>query len=104
MYMNFSKQPCSVGECVPYYLCANGTVITDGEGVLDIRFGSEDNENKVQHPCKGLFDTCCSLRSNKPNIPMKKLPMGCGFRNEGGVGFRIKGNKDNEAQFGKMAK
>lgn len=101
-YMSFSKQPCTVGECVPYYLCANGMVITDGEGLLDIRFGAEDNENKEQHPCKGLFDTCCSLRTPEPNIPPVRLPMGCGFRNEAGVGFRIKGHKDNEAQFGKM--
>lgn len=23
--------------CVPYYLCANGSVITDGVGLIDIR-------------------------------------------------------------------
>lgn len=30
-----SFQPCSIGECVPYYLCANGSIITSGEGILD---------------------------------------------------------------------
>lgn len=24
-------------QCVPYYLCQNGTIKTDGEGVIDIR-------------------------------------------------------------------
>jgi len=24
--------------CVPYYLCQNGTIKTDGEGVIDIRY------------------------------------------------------------------
>lgn len=27
--------PCLVGECVPYYLCLNGSIITSGEGILD---------------------------------------------------------------------
>merc|ERR1711962_1655392 len=26
-------------ECVPYYQCNNGTIITDGEGLIDIRNG-----------------------------------------------------------------
>lgn len=25
-------------QCVPYYLCQNGTIKTDGEGVIDIRY------------------------------------------------------------------
>lgn len=62
-------QPCPFGECVPYYQCANGTIITDGEGLLDIRLGQEDNTNNEIHPCPGLFETCCSLRSSKPIIP-----------------------------------
>lgn len=88
-------------ECVPYYQCANGSVITDGEGLLDIRLGQEDNTNNEKHPCQGLFDTCCSVVADKPII---KTPSarhdGCGFRNVEGVGFRITGAQDNEAQFG----
>merc|ERR1719461_2259142 len=26
-------------ECVPYYQCSNGTIITDGAGLIDIRNG-----------------------------------------------------------------
>lgn len=90
---------------MPYYLCANGTVITDGEGLLDIRFGEEDNENKELHPCKGLFDTCCTLRSEHPitpPTPTNRRGDGCGYRNQNGVGFRITGDRDNEAQFGTL--
>lgn len=93
-------QPCAVGECTPYYLCANGTIITDGEGVLDVRFGEEDNPNPEVHPCKGLFQTCCSLKLDTPDIPIIKKAEGCGHRNDEGVGFRITNGRDNEAQFG----
>ncbi|XP_055316143.1 uncharacterized protein LOC129575928 [Sitodiplosis mosellana] len=100
---NPNANPCSFGECVPYYQCANGTIITDGEGLLDIRFGQEENIDSEKHPCPGLFETCCSLRSEKPMIPPEtKVNTGCGIRNQDGVGFRITGDKDNEAQFGEF--
>lgn len=98
-YYDNSRQPCLVGECVPYYQCANGSIITDGEGLLDIRFGEENGQNEV-HPCPGLFETCCTLRAEKPNLPDVRINQGCGIRNINGVGFRITGDKDNEAQFG----
>ncbi|XP_031632936.1 phenoloxidase-activating factor 2-like [Contarinia nasturtii] len=100
---NEPKNPCQFGsECVPYYQCANGTIITDGEGLLDIRFGQEENIDPQRHPCPGLFNTCCSLRSEVPTIPKVTPNVGCGFRNVDGVGFRITGDKDNEAQFGEF--
>lgn len=88
-----------MGECVPYYLCANGSIITDGEGILDVRFGEEDNPDKKFHPCKGLFNTCCTLKSDKPIIPPILKKIGCGHRNDEGVGFRVT-DRDNESQFG----
>lgn len=32
--------PCNnnLGECVPYYLCDEGNIITDGAGLIDIRY------------------------------------------------------------------
>ena len=29
-------------ECVPYYQCDGGQIITDGAGLIDIRFGGDD--------------------------------------------------------------
>lgn len=83
-------------------MCANGSIITDGAGILDVRFGEEDNPDPEFHPCKGLFQTCCTLRAEKPNIPVIEKKTGCGHRNYEGVGFRITGGKDNEAQFGEF--
>lgn len=69
--------------------------------MLDIRFGDENGQNE-EHPCQGTFETCCSLRSEQPNIPDIPIVDGCGYRNIDGVGFRITGDKNNEAQFGKL--
>lgn len=47
----------------------------------NFRFGEEDNPDPVFHPCKGLFNTCCSLKSDKPIIPKIEKKEGCGHRN-----------------------
>lgn len=78
---------------MPYYLCENGTIITDGTGLLDIRM-TEDN------PCGDILSNCCALKSNGPKIPPVTINNECGIRNTEGVGFRITGDKDNESQFG----
>lgn len=98
MRILFVCQPCKSGECVPYYQCAKGIIIDDGEGLLDIRLGEENGQTE-QHPCTGLFETCCTLRM-EPKIPDVKINEVCGVRNTDGVGFRITGNNDHEAQFG----
>lgn len=68
---------------------------------MDIRLGQEDNTNNEKHPCPGLFETCCSLVSPTINVPPDtKVNVGCGIRNPEGVGFRITGAQDHEAQFG----
>ena len=53
-------------ECVPYYQCNDGTIITDGEGLIDIRFGgAEDDQPQVavldsaDLMCPGSLDVCC---------------------------------------------
>lgn len=64
-----------------------------------MRFGEEDNPDKNFHPCKGLFNTCCTLRSDKPIFAPIVKKSGCGHRNYEGVGFRVT-DRDNESQFG----
>ena len=83
-------------ECVPYYLCNNGTIIEDGLGIIDIRI--DDG------PCDYL-SICCEPKDRAPGPPTPKPPAereGCGKRNPKGVGFRITGAKDHEAQFGEF--
>lgn len=81
-------KPC---ECVPYYLCENGTIITDGTGIIDIRIKEEG--------CEGYLDVCCEDPLLEPITPPPVTrPSTCGQRNPDGVGFRITGG-DGEAQF-----
>lgn len=96
-----------MGECVPYYLCLNGSIITSGEGILDVRLGADDDPEPERHPCPEFFDTCCILKSKEivnEKVPETKVPIAkpekCGVRNKEGVGFTLI-ERDNESQNGK---
>lgn len=51
---------------------------------IENRFGEEDNPDPMFHPCKGLFQTCCSLKTDTPMIPKIEKKDGCGHRNYDG--------------------
>merc|ERR1712179_827935 len=73
-------------ECVPYYQCHNGTIITDGAGLIDIRngFGSLTPEDSK---CPGFLDVCCKDPDFIPPPPPKiKYAPKCGRRNQNGLG------------------
>ncbi|CAH1975254.1 unnamed protein product [Acanthoscelides obtectus] len=87
--------------CVNYYLCSsNGTINTNGEGIIDIRI--QDS------PCSTYLEVCCDKadvrQPDNPITPKPKpqAPKGCGVRNPDGAGFRITGDKDHETQFGEF--
>jgi len=83
-------------ECVPYYQCENGTIITDGAGLINIRILSPE-ESK----CPGYMDVCCKDPDfiPPPPPPVRYAPK-CGRRNTNGLGARIQGFKESESQFG----
>ncbi|KAK8725356.1 hypothetical protein OTU49_010826 [Cherax quadricarinatus] len=91
-----------VGTCVPYYLCKEGDIITDGAGLIDIRFGGNITTSRSNSECPEFLTVCC-------NNPLEKVPpiteqysSACGRRNPQGVNARILGFKDNQAQFGEF--
>ena len=87
-------------ECVPYYQCANGSIITDGGGVIGIRngFGALNAEDGK---CPGFLDVCCKDPDFvPPKVPAKQYQTKCGQRNQNGLGARIQGFKENESQLG----
>jgi len=89
--------PADQCTCVPFYLCKNNTVNTDGEGLIDIRF--------KEGPCTEYLTMCCRdpmKSSETSNIPYEEKRRICGHRNPSGVGFRITGHYNNEAQFGEF--
>jgi len=88
-------------ECVPYYQCANGSIITDGAGLIDIRngFGALNAEDGK---CPGFLDVCCKDPDfvPPPTPPVKQYQTKCGQRHQNGLGARIQGFKENESQLG----
>ena len=51
-------------ECVPYYQCDDGQIITDGAGLIDIRFGGDEEPevavlDATDLMCPGSLDICC---------------------------------------------
>merc|ERR1719393_617627 len=90
-------------ECVPYYQCHNGTIITDGAGLIDVRNGfaaltPEDSK------CPGFLDVCCKdpdfIPPPPPPVLAPKYIPKCGKRNTYGLGARIQGFTEGESQFG----
>lgn len=104
----------SICECVPYYQCNyNGTTNEFGRNIIDIRSGlieTTDNPMTMRRKCDHYLSVCClppertSERGTKEYIDNgtnKKLHIdkGCGYRNPNGIGFRITGNDNKEANF-----
>ncbi|CAL8114936.1 unnamed protein product [Orchesella dallaii] len=98
------QSPC---VCVKYFLCNidNGTVIENGDvaGLIDIRLGTGTGPTK-NSPCDHYFDICCqSMRDTTTEIRNPEFKHSvCGKRNVEGVGFRITGAVNQEAQFGEF--
>ncbi|XP_025989570.1 phenoloxidase-activating factor 2 isoform X2 [Solenopsis invicta] len=82
-------------ECVPYYQCKEGKILENGVGIIDIRASSGT--------CDNYLDVCCKPPDlQPPSTPPPIGRTGCGQRHPDGVGFRITGDSDNEAQFGEF--
>merc|ERR1711953_1427719 len=79
VFENYADYTESQGyECVPYYQCHNGTIITDGGGLIDIRngFGILSPEDSK---CPGFLDVCCLDPDFIPPPPppiVKHVPKG----------------------------
>ncbi|XP_062555591.1 phenoloxidase-activating factor 2-like [Armigeres subalbatus] len=95
------------GTCVPYYLCNDNQIITDGTGIIDIRVGEDTN---VENECANYLDTCCEKEqvlvepppTYTPAPPVVTSKVSCGLRNADGLGFRITGNKNGESEYGEF--
>jgi len=108
-------------ECVPYYQCKDGYIITDGAGLFDIRTGLQDTLDPASSKCESYLEVCCrdELFSDVP-LPKKPVPTTtpkpttpkpttvrpqplnkCGRRNINGVGVRIQNDQyQGSTQFG----
>ncbi|EDW64546.1 phenoloxidase-activating factor 2 [Drosophila virilis] len=86
-------------ECVPRWLCSNDTINTSGENIIDIRIDTGS-------PCTKYLERCCDLPNKRdtPEIPVGPIDQnrGCGYQNPNGVGFKITGALNQEAEFGEF--
>ena len=105
----FTEERCSASQyyCVPYYQCREDNIVTDGAGLIDIRFGGKANDSgeTVTHSeCKSFIDVCCRDKNAKPDPLPTEAPYQprCGRRNEFGVNARITGFTDDQTQFGEI--
>merc|ERR1711910_108298 len=102
VFENCADYTASQGyECVPYYQCHNGSIITDGGGLIDIRNGF-GILSPAESKCPGFLDVCCLDPDFIPPPPppiVKHVPK-CGQRHENGLGVRIQGFNEYESQFG----
>ena len=116
----FSPHP-GVCVCVPYYLCNEGQIVTDGAGIIDIRkkptannvtaksVTKRDVPQLVGGNCPGSIEVCCKMPPSQP-VPeiVPPVPLGpkylstCGVRNADGLNVRITNFKDNESQYGEF--
>jgi hypothetical protein len=120
----FSPHP-GVCVCVPYYLCNEGQIITDGAGIIDIRkkpptknvtteakaITKRDvlpaQNDLVGGNCPGSIEVCCKIPTLIPEI-VPPVPLGpkyistCGVRNGDGLNVQITNFKDNESQYGEF--
>jgi hypothetical protein len=57
---------------------------------------------RLKGECDNYMDVCCNAPLKEPIAPPPRPHVNCGMRNPEGVGFRITGNDDNEAQYGEI--
>ena len=105
-YENCSDYTSEFGyECVPYYQCENGLILTDQEsgiGLIDKRIDLNTVDlNPEDSKCPHYLDVCCKNPDFIPPPPPKiKYAPQCGRRNQNGLGVRIQGFTESESQFG----
>lgn len=105
----FTPCSCSIGtcKCVPYYLCQDDGIVTDGGGLLDLRNlpsrpAVDPEEDSKRGEC-GLWSVCCAAPLDnqviEPEVEYKHV---CGQRNRDGLNTRILNAhlRQDEAQFG----
>jgi len=93
-------------ECVQYYQCRDGHIITDGAGLIDIRFGATPaQDSAILDPsvskCPGQLEVCCKDPDHvaPPPAPKQHQPR-CGSRNQNGLFANVQNQGKTDTQFG----
>jgi len=92
-------------ECVEYYQCRDGHIITDGEGLIDIRFGATPaQDSAILDPtiskCPGQLEVCCKDPDHVAPPPALRHQPKCGTRHQNGLFANVQNQGKSDTQFG----
>jgi len=92
-------------ECVEYYQCRDGHIITDGEGLIDIRFGATPaQDSAILDPtvskCPGQLEVCCKDPDHVDPPPAPRHQPKCGTRHQNGLFANVQNQGKSDTQFG----
>ena len=92
-------------ECVEYYQCRDGHIITDGEGLIDIRFGATPaQDSAILDPsvskCPGQLEVCCKDPDHVAPPPAPRHQPRCGTRHQNGLFANVQNQGKSDTQFG----
>jgi len=92
-------------ECVEYYQCRDGHIITDGEGLIDIRFGATPaQDSAILDPtiskCPGQLEVCCKDPDHVSPPPAPRHQPRCGSRHQNGLFANVQNQGKSDTQFG----
>jgi hypothetical protein len=90
---------------VEYYQCRDGHIITDGVGLIDIRFGADATSDSavldpINSKCPGMLEVCCKDPDLTPPPPAPRHVAKCGVRNNNGLYANIQNAGKEVTQFG----
>merc|ERR1711915_451574 len=100
-----SSYACLGYECVEYYQCRDGHIITDGEGLIDIRFGATPaQDSAILDPtvskCPGQLEVCCKDPDHVDPPPAPRHQPKCGTRHQNGLFANVQNQGKSDTQFG----
>merc|ERR1712215_230754 len=92
-------------ECVEYYQCRDGHIITDGAGLIDIRFGATPaQDSAILDPtvskCPGQLEVCCKDPDHVDPPPALRHQPKCGTRHQNGLFANVQNQGKSDTQFG----
>jgi hypothetical protein len=88
---------------VPYYLCQDGNIISDGSGIIDPRKKQTSKkeipiDKRMTGPSCGEYHVCCSEPERKP-LDKDSYVHRCGLRNANGLNRRaLSANEKGEGK------
>lgn len=87
------------GECLPHNQCSNGSIITDGRTIFDIKVPGKNARLPNE---MARTDTICASKPNEPILTPTGEHSNCGQRMANGLENTLTETSANQSQFGEF--